>query len=303
MDAHDPWREGRPVADRSAFGGFAADWSDPAANPTEAAWLTPEERRRRERVTLRRTHLGFVGVSAALLVASLSTVVGMLLLFSGRGQIGGFFGISHWDFIEESFVVWTSFLGVCLLWGRQPDDPTWQRRSGLLLMMCLVDVVLWSLDHGQLLGLSEAKFGHEWFRRILGQALGWSEFLLIASMAADTAARFGQPQAVEFGKAARSMVTSGSLVWLMYFYQRTSWDLPVWPLRERPMDKGTIMLWLGMVFLNTICLIQTTTLCLLAAQASSRAAASLPPAEEAVDPLLVSRSEGGWDDPFASRKP
>ena len=36
--------------------------------------------------------------------------------------------------------------------------------------MCLVNVVLWSLDHADDLGLRDGEVGHEWFRRSLGAA-------------------------------------------------------------------------------------------------------------------------------------
>ena len=49
----------------------------------------------------------------------------------------------EWEFPIETGVVFGSFLGACLLWGRWPDA-SWQRRSGLLLMMCQTDVILWS---------------------------------------------------------------------------------------------------------------------------------------------------------------
>jgi len=128
-------------------------------------------------------------------------------------------------------VVVSSFIGVGLLWGHWPDE-SWRRRSGLLLFMCLIDLVLWSIDHATTLGLSEVAIGHEYFRRSLGQALGWSEFALIASLSAGMAAHLGEPRALDLGRAARSLATVGASVWFVYFFLRTDWSPPIWPLRE-----------------------------------------------------------------------
>ena len=59
------------------------------------------------------------------------------------------------------------------------------------------------------------------------------------------AAHLGEPQAIEFGKAARSLATTGAMVWFMYFYFRTDWSPPFWPLRERPFNGGSLMLCSG----------------------------------------------------------
>ncbi len=60
-------------------------------------------------------------------------------------------------------IVWCSLIGAILLWGRW-DNPSWQRRSGLLLVMCLVDAGLWFVDSGEALGLHFGDVGHRWLR-------------------------------------------------------------------------------------------------------------------------------------------
>jgi hypothetical protein len=267
------------------------DFPDPSAGE----WVDPIEERSRLRRTLRRRQLGFSALGLALVIASLTTVGRLILIFSGRGvALGALFGIPQWNMIEESSVVWASLIGVALLWGRWPDR-NWLRRSGLLLLMCLIDLILWSLDHAAEIGLSEGKLGHDWFRQSLGTALGWSEFALIASLAADMAAHLGEPQAIEFGKAVRSLSTTGAMVWFMYFYFRTDWSPPFWPLRDRPFNGGSILLLLGWLVLMAINLVQVTALTLLAGRSCGRSLRQMIEEDRRND-QLPSRSEAAWEE-------
>ncbi len=293
MDPKSPSSPDRP--DRAG----RTDWYQPPGAsvpdwPSEA-WVDPVEERNLFRSRLRRYRLGFSVLGLALVVASLSTIGFLLLFLSGqRARLGVQLGIPHWELIEESLVVWGSLLGVCLLWGRWPDE-NWLRRSGLLLMMCLADAALWSLDHATTLGLVDGEIGHEWFRRSLGTAIGWSEFALIASLAGDMAAHLGEPQALDFAKAARSLATTGAMVWFMYFYFRTSWVPPFWPLRERPFNHGTFMLLLGWLVLLALNLVQVTGLCLLAGRCCGRVLREMA-AEDRKNNTIPSRSEAGWEE-------
>jgi hypothetical protein len=259
-------------------------------------WVDPVEERALLRRRVWRYRMGFSALGVALVVASLSTVGTLLLFFSGNRQpIGAQFGIPHWQLIEGAIVTLGSLFGVSLLWGRWPDT-NWQRRSGLLLLMCLVDAVLWTLDNANELGLVDGALGHDWFRDSLGRALGWSEFALIATLAADMAAHLGEPQSIELAKAVRSLATTGAMVWFMYFYFRTDWTAaPLWPLRERPPNHGTFMLLLGSWVLGAINLVQVTVLSLLASRCCGRALREMAAVDRAND-LLPSRSETGWED-------
>ncbi len=260
------------------------------------SWVDPEAERSLLRHRLRRNRLGFSLLGLALVVASLSTI-GHLIMFFRRQkmQLGAVLGLPQWELIESSVVVIGSLLGVALLFGRWPNE-SWRRRSGLLLLMCLVDAVLWALDHVVDLGLSDGKIDdHLWFRGALGAALGWSEFALIASLAGDAAARQGEPQSIDFAKAVRSLATTGAMVWFMFFYVRTDWTPPLWPLRERPWDANSVMLFLGWLVLSAILLVQTTGLTLLAGRCCGRTLREMA-AEDKANDLLPSRSEAGWEE-------
>lgn len=229
-------------------------------------WEDPEDARSLLRLRLKRIGFGFSTLALALILASLSAIGTLFLLFvRQRANLGAIFGIDHWDLLVDSAIVWGSTAGAALLWGRWPDRG-WTRRSGLLLLMCLADVVLWSLEHARDLGLADAEMGHEWFRRSVGQVLGWSEFALIASLAADLAARLGEPQAIEYGRAARSLATTGAMLWFLYFYTQTDWDGQTWPLRMRRLNIGSFMLMLCVHVLATINLVQVSVLSLLASR-------------------------------------
>lgn len=257
------------------------------------SWVDPLEEQALLRRRIRRFRFGFSILGLSLVVLSLSTIGTLILFFSGQGRaFGGQFGIPHWRLIEGAIITWGSLLGVTFLWGRWPDV-NWQRRSGLLLLMCLVDAVLWTVDHAVELGLRDSDFGHDWFRVSLGTALGWSEFALMATLAADLAAHLGEPQSIELAKAARSMATTGAMVWFMWFYFMTNWEPPLWPLRLGPPHPGTDMLRLGWFVLLAINLVQVTSLSILAARCCGRTLREMAVADRAKD-LLPSRSEDGW---------
>jgi hypothetical protein len=277
----------------------AFPWQPPSASigPEWAseAWVDPLEQRAQLRRNIQKFRLGFSILGLALVVCSLSTIGNLILVFARQqAPIGAQPGIPHWRLIEGGIITWGSLLGVFLLCGRWPDT-NWQRRSGILMLMCLVDAVLWTLDHALELGLHGDKIGHEWFRESLGTALGWSEFALIASLAADTAAHLGEPQATDLSKSVRSLATTGAMVWFMYFYFMTRWHPFLWPLQHRGHNPGTLMLLLAWLVLGAINLVMVTGLSLMAGRCCARALREMAKQDRAQD-LLPSRSEAGWEE-------
>jgi hypothetical protein len=275
------------------------DWNSSKDSPfpewPSDSWVDPEDERAQIRRGLSRHRFGFSLLGLALVVASLSTIGELIMIFARqRLNLGAVLGIPRWDLIEESVVVWGSLLGVALLCGKWPDE-SWRKRSGLLLIMCLADAVLWGLDNAADLGLHDGQVDHEWLRQALGRAIGWSEFALIASLAGDSASHLGEPQSIDFAKAVRSLATTGAMVWFMYFYVRTNWNPPIWPLRSRPLDPNGFMLFLGWVVLAAILLVQVTALTLLAGRCCGRTLRQMAAEDKAAD-LLPSRSEAGWEE-------
>jgi hypothetical protein len=242
-----------------------------------------------EREEQRRTYvlcrLGFAFLSIALGLACLSWALSMagFLLFPFVGWIRRltFF---HW---VDTPIVWGSLVGTYLLWGRW-SHPSWQRRSGLLLLMCLVDLILWFVEHGNDLNLRLGDVGHDWFRSHLGQALGWAEFALITSLACDYLVHLGVEQAREAGKATRSLAATGAVVWMLLFSMQTSWR--GWPLAPRGgMTPEMLLLVLGTQVIWMITLLQVTALTIAAWRQSNRALLEMDKEDQEND-LLQFRS-------------
>jgi hypothetical protein len=228
-------------------------------------------------------------------VASLTSVGDLLMIFPPlRQPFGAILGIPHFDLILGAVISWVSLLGVCLLWGTWPDIH-WQRRSGILLILSMVDVVNWTLRHSTELGLYDGTIGHEWFRNSLGSAMAWSEFALMASLAADLAGHLGEPRAVELSRSLRSLSTTGAMVWFLYFSFRTDWRPPIWPLRPRMPNPGTMMLALSWTVVEAICFVQSAILSLLAARCCAMTLVEMAKVDREND-LIPSRSEDGWDE-------
>lgn len=221
-----------------------------------------------ERDQQRRTYaicrVGFGLLSVALALACLTSWLGLLYEFFALSQnfrgaqiVARVMQSRAWHWIDLP-IVWGSLLGCYLLWGRW-SEPGWQRRSGLLVVMCMVDGFNWFIDHGGDLRIQQ-EFGHQWLRHHLGVALGWAEFALIAGLAGDLMAHLGYEQAPEAGKATRSLAATGAAIWLLFFLNCTDWN-GRWPLKPAPMRTiQVLMLYAGYTMIWAIALVQVTVL-------------------------------------------
>jgi hypothetical protein len=228
--------------------------------------------RERERQTYQLCRLGFGVTAFALAVACVSTFLFLPGLFGGPPFLPWLVQGPFWRW-SDAPVVWGSLIGTYLLWGRW-NDPGWQRRAGLLLVMGLVDLILWGFDHGDDLGLRLADIGHPWLRDHLGQALGWAEFALISGLACDVMVHLGVEQAAETGRATRSLAASGASVWMVLFLLRTDWKH--WPLiPRRGLSFQAILLELGWRMIWTVTLIQVTALTIAATKQCSAVLAEM----------------------------
>ena len=280
-----------------------------SSNSFDDPWSEPEDQRAKIRRHLVRYQAGLLILGLALLVASLIHVFTMVLLQLELFPVLQL--IVQYEFPIDTTIVLGSLSGVSLLWGHWPDE-SWRRRSGLLLLLCLVDLVSWSAEYAVTLGISDVSFGHDYFRRSLGTAIGWSELALIASLAAEMASVLGETEAIELGKAARSLATLAGVIWMLYFFLNTNWIAPVWPLRPFRLTFLTYNLRRCWFLLDAILLVQVTFLCLRAARVCRRSVRSMN-AEIRADETFLSPSERGWNDlqgeaqadfdPWASPRP
>jgi hypothetical protein len=244
-----------------------------------------------EEEQLRRTYqvcrLGF-GITAVALVAACFTSLVSLLAFV---QHELFLWVHQSPLFQllETPIVWLSLFGATLLWGRW-DHVSWQRRAGLLLLMCLVDLACWFVEHGTTFGLENGNGGHEWLRIELGQALGWAEFALLSSLSCAYLVHLGVEQAREYDKSTRSMAVTGALIWLLWFCQQTDWAAG-WPLRQaRRGGLETMLLWQGTTLIWAITLIHVTALVIKATRQSTQVLEEMDRYAEGHD-LLRSRSD------------
>ena len=241
-----------------------------------------------EREQLRKTYQlcrsGFAILSVALVIACLNSLLELFGNFNPHLVLQA----SWYQWIDLP-IVWGSLIGTTLLWGRW-EQVSWQRRSGLLLVMCLVDIALWFLDRGEALGLRHPDIGHRWLRMNIGLALGWAEFALLASLSCDYLVHLGVDQARESGKSTRSMAATGAVIWILLFFEQTNWRAG-WPLQGRAFHPlQTLLLHHGWVLIWTITLIQVTALVISATRQSTLVLEEMQREDDDHD-LLRSRSD------------
>jgi len=220
-----------------------------------------------DREQLRKTYqlcrTSFLFLAIALIPATIWAVLLMIGML-GDHRLFNWLVQSPWNDWISTVSVWGSLVGITLLWGRW-ENTSWQRRTGLLLCMCLVDLVLWFLDRGDGPGLGEGS----WFRSNLGPALGRAEFALMASLSGDYLVHLGLSQAEDSAKSTRSLAATGAVIWMLRFCEQTNWDAG-WPLRRRNFGIQGFLLLLGSELIWTIALIQVTALIIACVRQSNR---------------------------------
>jgi hypothetical protein len=240
-----------------------------------------------ENEQLRKTYqvcrLGFAILSAALVLACFTSILPLIVHF--HPELSRQILRASWYQWLDVPMAWGCLVGTTLLWGRW-DHQGWQRRVGLLLVMCLVDVGLSLLEHGPALGIGTAEIGHDWFRTNLGQALGWAEFALLAKVSCDYLDHLGVEQAQDSGKSTRAMAATGALLWMVFFCLMTDWTA-YWPLRNHKMRLSIeeFFLYLASLLIWAITLMQVTALTISAARQSGYVLDELEREDEANDPL------------------
>jgi hypothetical protein len=192
------------------------------------------------------------------------------LFVGGRRNLGGLLGIDSFESHFDTFRTWARLLACFGLAAAWPDDPSWRRRARLLLVLAIGDVALWATVAAVPLGLATEPTRHSFLLDNLRMALGWSRYLLLASLAADLATSAGTPGAREFGRAARSTAMTGAALWFAFFLCFVEWDRP-WPLApRRRLSIEALQLMMAYTLINLVCLVQAAVLTLIAARAAAR---------------------------------
>jgi len=246
-----------------------------------------DQERERQRRTYRLCRAGFGLLSFSLVIAAVTTILSLVDHFFPTRFVAWLVQTKLWYWSDVP-VVWGSVIGTYLLWGRWSDSG-WQRRTGLLLVMCLFDVFTWFLKHDNELGLRLNDLGHDWLWAIIGQALGWAQFALIASLSGDLLAHLGIDQAPEAGKSTRSLAATGSIVWFLFILELIA--LRARPMRAKPAILNEVwLLYCGYQMIWSIALIQVTALSIAATRQTSRLIAEMD-REDKRDDLFGNRSE------------
>jgi hypothetical protein len=252
-----------------------------------------------EREQLRKTYqlcrYGFAFLTVSLVPACIISVLAMFVFLGGLRLINQITEsrLNQWI---NTLSTWGSLVGVMLLWGRW-DNKSWQRRSGFLLLLCVVDLVIWFLDRGDVQGPGDLN----WFRSNLGQALGWAEFALLASLSGDYLVHLGIDQAEDSARSTRFLAATGAVVWLIMFCERTDWEQG-WPLHPRNPNMHSILLLLGSELIWTIALLQVTALIIAALRQSNRTLGQMDREDHDLD-LLGFPSESAKYDVVSTAKP
>jgi hypothetical protein len=243
--------------------------------------------REQVRKTYQLCRLGF-GITAVALV--LACVTSLLTLL-------GSFEPNLIDWMREKSlhqwvdtpIVWCSLIGATLLWGRW-DQASWQRRSGLLLAICAVVIVLWFLASGEMLGLRVGEFGHPWLRDRFREALTWAKFALLSSLSCSYLVHLGVEHASDSDKSARSMAATGAMIWMLLFCQQAHWAAGGPFQRRRMIGLESHLLFHGFRLIWVITLIQVTALVISAVRQSTYVLQEMDREDQEQD-LLRSRSE------------
>jgi len=244
--------------------------------------------REQHRKTYEICRLGFAITAVALALACFTSVLDLFSFFQ-RDLAIWIHNLPWYQWLNTP-IVWGSLIGTTLLWGRW-NHVSWQRRAGLLLFMCLIDVVLWFVERGDAMGVHVGDVGHRWLRESMGAVLGWGEFALLSSLSCDYLVHLGVEHASDSDKSTRSMIATGALVWMLFFCQQTDWGAG-WPLRHRPPARNleAILLVYGFSLIWTITLIQVTALVISAVRQSSYVLNEMDREDLEQDPLR-SRSD------------
>ncbi len=245
--------------------------------------MDQELQREAQRRSYRMCGIGFSIYAFSLVLSSLVSVGMLYLLLNGKNpDVGKILGIDHFAFHFATFRVWTRFVASIFLCAAF-TDAGWRRRTGLLILFSLADIILWALDNGIALGLSNNPAGHDAVRHGLYMTLVWAKFSLIPGLAGDFAQHVGDVKSNDFAKAACGTAMTGAVLWFFFFLEQIEWSRG-WPLRQRPWTRQMMLFELGSWLMVSICLVQASLLCLRAGRSASKALREMAQEDKQVDP-------------------
>ena len=213
--------------------------------------------------------VGFFLLAAAALVRAVDVGLHIAMFMTMNGALLGVFEETWYLWVVRGAMVGAGLVGAYLLWGRW-DHPKWTSRTGLLITVGLVDLVLWVMEcsdqGGQGAGLAN---DHHWVRLHLARAVSWAQLGLGVGLAAAFLDHLGHHREARSAERIYGFIVSGIALWLLYFARQTGWSHG-WPLQQRRLDGLAIVLLLSYFLPLTLASAQLMTLDLRCARESAR---------------------------------
>lgn len=248
--------------------------------------MDPETLDYRPRYRLSR--LGFLLAGLASGLMTFDAAVHLATLLWPDWPLAGLVSAGTWHLGGGGTIVVAAVLGSYLLWGRW-REPSWQARSGLLVLLALAGAVAWVLQQATALGLEGVDFPREWAYHLrIGLRWGW--MALLAGLAADVVVHLGREEGHDTRASIYALVLASAVIWGLDLLHHTEWA-GVWPPRRRPFwSPLTWPLWLALNGLRGLAGFFLTSLALLAARECTTLIRELDRTEAAHD-LFPSPSE------------
>lgn len=271
--------------------------------------------------------LAFGCFALALACAGAYHVVMLIALFDPGGR-PAFLSSAWLGFGVSTGINLVCILGYYLVW-HVSADAGWRRRSGMLIVMGMVDLGLWGIEYrpqiAKLLGFGEiaASQRHAWLLLQIGFGLGWVELMYVSGLAWSLLAHFhkldhnpgdaiDKPAPVEYdwdspvremnipylnsmvGNGAMVLARAGMIEWIVLLVFFADWRH--WPMNwlvANNMRHLFALLFLGLQAVYAIVLLKAAFLAFSASVFSRRKLRSLK-IQETFPDALRSRSEEGF---------
>ena len=228
---------------------FPADWQEPID-------LRPRYRVCRVAFVLSALAHGLLGADG---------LCHVFTFLSGDWNLFQVFESPYWDWLVGAPITWGSVLASYLLIGRFPDS-RWRRRAWLLAAMNSADLIQWSLDHAEILGLPAGLGGggRSILSMVMGPLTNLAELILSADLAGELMGHLGhRDEATPRIQAARMVAGIALMLWALL--QMNLWDLQIGRVPQlRRMRGDAFNLFLGSLGAQAITAMIVAFLCLRA---------------------------------------
>lgn len=251
-----------------------------------------ESDRDRQRLSYRLCWAGFSILAVSTIAGAFDAIGNLLLFFSGRFQgLGAVLDLPSYDFAIDTLRNWPRMIGAILLWAAWPESD-WKRRAGLLALMSMFDVGLWTSRFAVPLGLAADPLGHQFLSMIVGITLRWSELILMGGLAASVARQVGMVDLDDFARAQRTICYTGASIFFFFLIQQIDWARD-WPLAPLPLNPTGFMALLAYRLILCISLTQASLLTLTAARSAAHGLKLMAVEDRSFDPWTDGQDAAG----------